>query len=123
MTKIPLYIKRGRNFGKRCGYYDQETKTYNKTINYKSNQMMQSPKNIGRIGISKTILAQLQGYKCEKICIQVTGFEKRSFYIIIHLDNFIKNGKEENWDDVQVLTHMKHFIRLDSNQLRLKNEQ
>jgi len=119
MTNIPLYIKKGMNRGKQVGYYNKDDKTYYKIISYKSNQMMQNPKHIGRIGISQSIIGQLQGFGCEKICIMVSGYEKLSFNIIITLNDFVNKSREENWDDKQLFTNMSEFTRIYRGQEKL----
>lgn len=112
MVNIPLFIKKGRNKNRQVGYYNTEDKTYYKTINYKSGQMLMNPKYSGLIGISKSIIAQLQGYGCKKIRIQIIGYEKNVFDIVITLNKFIEHSKEYDWDDIQLFSPLNLFERI-----------
>jgi len=114
--KQKIYITKGMNHDKVCGYYDDETATFTKVINYKSNQMFQHPKYRNQVAISKSVLSEVGLKGCRKIRIVIRNHEPEDYLIVINFEDFWKKAKEINWDDTQLILSQSEFVRIYEDQ-------
>lgn len=122
IKKIPIFVKKGRNKGKKAGtlYFERNKEPYYYIVkSFRGSQLMQNPKHIGKLPISTTILDDLKKYGCRKIIFMIVGFDESAFYIVVPLSDY-DNAPTEEWDDPQRFVWMKDYSRIYPEQGSLK---
>ena len=123
VKRIPIFVKKGRNQGKKAGmiYFERNKPPYYYIIkNYKSGQIYQHPRHIGKLPISTTILDELKDNNVDRIVFMIVGFDNAgSFYIVVPLSDY-DNAPEENYDDPQRFVYLYNYPRIYPEQGSLK---
>ena len=115
IKRIPVFVSKGRNKGKQTGwiYFERNKEPYYYIVkSFRSSQLLQNPKHIGKLPISTTILEDLKKYGCKKVIFMITGFDDAgSFYIVVPLSDY-DNAPKEEWDDPQVYVWLRDYPRI-----------
>ena len=115
IKRIPVYVKRGRNAGRKTGtiYFERnKSPFYYITKNFKSEQMMRNPKHIGELPISTDIIEELKKYEVKNVIFMIIGFDDAgSFYIIVPLKDY-DNARGYSYDDPQKFVYLREYPRI-----------
>lgn len=123
IKRIPVYVRKGKNAGKQAGmiYFERNKEPYYFVRkNFRSSQILQHPKHIGKLPISTTIIEDLKKYYVTKIVFMIIGYDNAgSFYIVVPLKDY-DNAPLEEWDDPQRYVWLKDYPRIYPEQGSLK---
>ncbi|MEK6880069.1 MAG: hypothetical protein AABY22_10695, partial [Nanoarchaeota archaeon] len=113
--KIPIFVTKGKNKGKRVGFvhFERNKEPYlfiQKS--FRGSQMMRNPVHIGELPVSVTILDELKKLGVKNIIFMIIGFDDAgSFYIVVPLSDY-DNAPKEEWDDPQVYVWLRDYPRI-----------
>ena len=116
IKQIPILVKKGKNAGRKAGliiYRDGMPPYYFVQKSYKENQMWIKEKFMEYVNISQDIVRYLEKKSVKNVLFQFVGFEKKSFFVVIPLKEFLK-GRVTNYDDLQYQVSWKGRDRLYS---------
>lgn len=123
IKRIPVYCRKGKNAGKQTGmiYFERNKSPYYFIRkNFRSSQLLQHPKHIGKLPISTSIIDELKKNNVVNVIFMIIGFDDAgSFYIVVPLKDY-DNAQTEEWDDPQAFVWLKDYPRIYPEQGSLK---
>jgi len=121
--QIPIFCKQGRNSGKQTGeviYRDGSLPYYSVDKRFKKDHIYHIKKYAQYFQISVHILEELEKLGVVNVVANIIGLEKKSFYIVVPLKDFLKSKIETKFDDKQKVVYYSEYPRIYSDQKLLE---